>query len=275
MIKRRDILNSRSLDGEYLWKTAEEFNSTYYSGLDIRIYANNILLDEILSLQWQLQEAFRPNFNYADYTYRSQAHGVRTVQGSLSINFTRVDYLYSLLSQLADERSPANDRFTNFRRSEAFRMARTGTATLEHFVAAAGGGNLRLGSAGKVRVDPRILQQTAEDFENAIWGINEAVTNRGREPKLPQSRFIDLNGPRFELPVPFHINIQYGSVPEALDARRQQPGQAGATTRPLEQISIGTSRRIIGVDLTQSMAEIDDSGRPVAEVYTFSARDVI
>lgn len=274
------VKNTRSLDGDVIWKTLDKFYQTYWSGLDCRIYANNILIDEIISLQYTLQEAVMPLFAYHSYTYETVLHGARRVEGSFTINYKRDSYLYELLRQL-DEPTSTRESATSLRDTEAFRMAREGNATLEVFTALAAGGQAhRPNSGGRIKVDPVLLKNVAEDFEQAMWGAKREHLNDPATRQVTTDLFnsTSAKAPRFELPRRFDINIQFGSAKDLKLRRRKIVGGVVEEDFDAENrvaIPVATSTRIIGVALNGNGRVVDDSGKPIIETYSFIAKDVL
>jgi hypothetical protein len=275
---RTQTYNTTSQDGDRIWKTRDAFGSTYWSGLDARVYANDVFLDEVLSLEYNLQEAVAPLFNYASYTYETLMHGARRVQGSFTINFKRDGYLFELLETLAG--NPEKE-IRNFDETEIYRVARTGEATVETFLAlAARGNNVVRDDQGRVKADPTLIRNVAREFEQAIWGrggfadTGDLSANRfARQTEERRS----LRRPRFELTKRFDINIQFGSIPFKHLNREEVAGGISQQekSRAEENIPVSTYSRIIGVAIMGEDKVIDDSGRNVVARYTFLARDVL
>ena len=78
------------------------FPREYFSGIDCYISFNNIPIDEIVSMEFTLQEPIIPIYGYASYTYDAVAHGSRIVTGSFTINFKESLYIRSALIKLAE-----------------------------------------------------------------------------------------------------------------------------------------------------------------------------
>lgn len=278
---RLDVRNTRSLDGSRGWKTTDAFFETYWGGLDARIYANDVLLDEILVLQYTLQEAVLPLFSYASYVYDSVMHGARRVQGSFTINYKRESYLFELLRVLKRESREAKNSAPG--NSEAFRIARSGGATLEHFVAlAAADGHAPRDLAGRLKVDPALLNKVAADFEKAIWGQDSLTPadgtssiNRVTTPFLGTAS--SSRAPRFEIDGQFNLNIHFGSSDKVQFRKRKVVGfsSVDVAQKGTVEIPVQTSLRLLDVVLTGVEKTIDDSGRPVLENYSFLAKDIL
>lgn len=56
--------------------------ANYYSGTDIRIYFGDNWIDEIVEIEWTMQEQLAPIYGFASYTWDKVARGNRFVQGS-------------------------------------------------------------------------------------------------------------------------------------------------------------------------------------------------
>ena len=82
----------------------ETFNSDkakqYYSSLDVEIYFGDHYIDEILHLEYQVQQNTLPIFGYNSFIFDKAVQGTRLIQGSFTINFTEADYLFKLVEEL-------------------------------------------------------------------------------------------------------------------------------------------------------------------------------
>lgn len=279
-----NVRNTQSRDGDQIWKTVDQYFSTYWSGLDCRIFANNVLIAEIMELQWTLQEAVAPLFGYHDYVYSTIMHGARRVNGSFKINFVREAYLFELLRSLDSKPGTGlNGQPTAMRTTDAFEAASAGRADTDYLLGlASADGTVPADSSGRPRVDPTIFNQVADDFEAAIWrapgNINPNTPPeqgaRVRTTVQGLAERTSSNNARFELQSRFNLNIIFGSVtPERID-KLQQSGTTGSLS-PKSVIPVTTSTRIVGVAMTGYERMIDDSGRPIMEGYQFIARDVL
>jgi hypothetical protein len=282
---RLNVRNTPSRDGDAIWKTVDEFYQTYWSGLDCRIFANNILLAEIMELQFSLQEAVAPLFGYHDYVYSTVMHGARRVNGAFKINYVREAYLFELLRGLELTPGTGGDgQPTAMRRTDAFEAAAAGRADTEYLLGLASqDGTSPQDTRGRPRIDPRIFRDVASDFEKAIWRAPPPIDPRfstpaeGSRVKSIVNDLIDQTrptNPRFELQSRFNFNIIFGSVtPESIN-HIQREGATGSLS-PKSVIPVTTSTRIVGVALNGLERFIDDSGRPIMEGYQFIARDVL
>ncbi len=83
----------------YLRETVP-FYQEYFTGADINIYFQDMFIDEITSLEFQLSQNIKPIYGYNSYVYDVLAVGQRIIQGSFSINFKEPNYLERKLSAL-------------------------------------------------------------------------------------------------------------------------------------------------------------------------------
>ncbi|MGN0357148.1 MAG: hypothetical protein ACI4E0_04930 [Blautia sp.] len=75
--------------------------TNYYSGTDARIYFGDIWVDEIVEIEFGLQEQVAPIYGYGSYTWDVVARGNRVVVGQFAINFKEVGYLQTILNSLS------------------------------------------------------------------------------------------------------------------------------------------------------------------------------
>ena len=275
-----DVRSTPSRDGDQVWKSIDAFFQTYYSGLDCRIFANDILIAEIIELQWSLQEAVAPLFGYHDYVFSTVMHGARRVNGSFKINFVRDAYIFELLRQLEERPgTSATGQATSARTTDAYRVAAAGKGSADYLLGLAlQDGTVPNDNQGRPRVDTQLFNQVANDFEKAIWGVstnNDKIKNN-RVNTVVNELLSETKStsPRFELQSRFNLNIEFGSVTPERVSKRQKSGISGINNLQTV-VPVSTSTRILQVALTGYDRMIDDSGRPIMENYMFIARDVV
>lgn len=268
----------------------QSFASNYYSGLDMSCYFDNIFMDEIVQLQYQEVENVRPNFSYADYTYRSATHGTRLVQGSFAINFKEAGYMYKLLMYLRDTdaqssklktllaankdgnhmlnsnsvvplaEKQSSEKFTDD--SIALRnLALKGDFTVEDFVNGSTirgkGNNIDKWSEYMDALDATLWGGQIKDNRFKIDPEDSPLTSKGfmRTTKY-QTRETG-----------FDIRIKFGQ-PEDNVVEEIQQDSSKALPR------WGTIEIIRNCHITGSSKAIDDSGRPIVEIYSFVGASV-
>lgn len=72
----------------------------YYSSLNAEIYFGGYFVDEIVQIQYSVQQQSQPLSGYNSYVFDEVAEGARIVQGQLLINFTRPNYLIDLINKI-------------------------------------------------------------------------------------------------------------------------------------------------------------------------------
>ena len=70
----------------------------YYSSIDAAILLNGKVVDEVVMIQWTVDEQTMPLFGYNSYIWDDVAKGSRVVSGQFAINFTVPDYLNQLIA---------------------------------------------------------------------------------------------------------------------------------------------------------------------------------
>ena len=73
-------------------------NRRYYSSIDATILLNGNPVDEIIMIQWTVEEQTMPLYGYNSYLWDDIAKGNRIVSGQFAINFTVPDYLNQLIA---------------------------------------------------------------------------------------------------------------------------------------------------------------------------------
>lgn len=269
------------------WAVFQSFSSNYYSGLDMSCYFDNIFMDEIIQLQYQEVENVRPNFSYADITYRSATHGSRLVQGSFAINFKEGGYLYKLLNYLRD--------------------TDTQSQKLKALLDSNGGGNHMLAStliaetasseAEQMTDDTMALRNmalkgdyTIEDFVNGTTKFSSDNINKWSDyMDALDSTFWGgkLNGNRFNIDPEdspttskhYMKHTKYQTREKGFDIRLKF-GQPEDNMTDIQQDSSkgiprwGTLEVLRNCHITGHSKGIDDSGRPIVEVYSFICASV-
>ena len=252
-----DSLNRKTNRYGYAENSTTEysrFKSEYFSGADVRIYFDDIWVDEITNLQFVMQEQVAPVFGYASYTWDKVARGNRYIQGSFTINFKESYYLHSVLNRLSSVmKGNASSSTSGFNVTQW-----TQGTTIEHLIGS--------GDQGK-------FESLADEFEKSLWGqgaiasINKATNSRSKETYFyPEFRGDDGNGgvvydaelSQKELAEHgFNIVIEYGPRNQANGLYAQE-----------------TVHTLIGVQLTGVSQVVDGSGQPVQEQYSFIAKDL-
>jgi len=234
----------------------DQFNSSYWSGLDLNIFFNDVLIDDIVNIQYQITENVMPLMSWGDYTVRTMAHGFRIIQGSFSVNFKRSLYMKSVLEYLAGETS--GRKGTSPLTPSALKADIALPKTLEQML-----GMINNGGDNGPNLD--VLDEIARANQTNFWG--SAIS------KSPTSQFKYVpNAPMFYGgSYGFSIIFRFGDIDNGKDERITY-GRNGPSASPYET---GTIFSLTGVNINGVGTAVDDSGRPVMEVYSFLAKDKI
>jgi len=101
VINRTNIYNSMGGDlGFRNAFTVHNLNGRrYYSSIDAAILFNGQMVDEIVQIQWTIEEQTMPLFGYNSYVWDEIAKGSRIIRGAFAINFVVPDYLNMILEK--------------------------------------------------------------------------------------------------------------------------------------------------------------------------------
>lgn len=261
-------------DNREKWKIVDRFDSSYWSGQDLRVYVDNIYLDEAIQLNYQIVEQVRAYYGYASYTPDRFHHGTRIISGELSLNFKRDGYIFSLLQavrtgesnvlpNLISSRLPGSNPGTitpglvrpekpfmfNSTSSEALSVDKLKQSSIPPEVL-------------RAYVDAMKSPEADEDDVNAVTAV------------VPENFGI------FETRIEgFDINVILGGTLKAgavlrYNANNSYYGDNKVNQDRVVNVKAGTGFRIVGASIVGLARSLGDDGRPYVETYTFQARDI-
>lgn len=98
----------------------DSLNTRYFSSIDADLYFGDQYIDEVVSIQWQVQQNVLPIFGYNSYTFDDIAVGNRIVNGQFAVNYTESNYLTKVMKamkkisrQMYGEDKPAISAFSD------------------------------------------------------------------------------------------------------------------------------------------------------------------
>ncbi len=71
----------------------------YYSNIDAEIYINGEWIEDVNSIQWDIQQKTIPLYGFNSYTFDDIARGTRIISGRFTINFTKPRFLEEAISK--------------------------------------------------------------------------------------------------------------------------------------------------------------------------------
>ena len=215
------------------------FPADYFAGADVAVYFGDRFVDEVAGLAFALQQQVQPVYGYGSYTYDAMLTGTRLVEGSFRIPFRQAGYLLAVARE-ASQQLPVDTKTLRQERADLpFRYAFEGHLTQQELLEVAR------------RASPEALRSLVEQLRRQTWGEPSAVRLPRHQPLLPGG---------------FTITVLYGAPPPA--GLSEALGIAGV-------LPAGTVLRIEGVQLASVIQQIDPSGNPVFEDYSFLARDLV
>lgn len=209
----------------------------FFSGSDAYIFFNNMMIDQLIAIQFSLSENIIPIYGYASYTYDAVARGSRIVTGSFRINFIENMYLYSVMNEIAYQSKE------NYYSPAAIQTIIDRELNSEDIAQA-----VKYGNMDKIR-------SLIEKNEDRVWG--KQGTNPIDKYRKP---FFAANLDESTKRNGFDIVIAYGD-PQF---------NAGEVIEELPS----TVKVINGVHLTGVTQIVQPTGEAIFEEYTFIARDL-
>lgn len=88
------------------------FPETYFSSSDVTIYFEDVWVDEITRLQFELQENLIPIFGYNSYIWDAVSRGNRLVRGYFGIAFRESGYLYRAFEHIGQLQEKARPKLS-------------------------------------------------------------------------------------------------------------------------------------------------------------------
>lgn len=221
----------------------------YFSGSSVSIFFNHILVDEITSIQYELNETIQPIYGFNSYTFDRVSRGTRIVQGQFSINFSDKGYLQNILKALC---SPTEEvSFDGF--------------PVPYYKGDNSVNNLRKLLAASA---PEALESLKQDLKTQLWG--STIQNYNSTPTNPKYQFPHfysgetdlLKGPGFDLRIEFNPDENGAGFTENL-ASNGFGSPSFQTHQILNEVHIFSSSQSIGND-----------GSTIQETYSFIAKDL-
>jgi hypothetical protein len=233
------------------YKLIDPTGNTYWSGEDVSLYAENVFLDNITTLQLSVSEAVQPYYGYSSFTPNRFHHGARLITGSFSINFRTYGWIFAALENAFIR--PQDGRTA----SEEFKPVGNGITK----PTAVSGAGIEQTSASQLS----ILAQREKE--------KRAINNDLPERKFQISKDKSLFGtfPKMNFKVLFGLNTSYTHNVAMGDGGEWVFGSVAPNANPFKP---GTGIELVDVHITGFSQQMSDSGQPVMENYAFMAADI-
>lgn len=233
-------------------RTAAPYIPQYYSGAQAQIYFDDVLIDEVVQIQYSTATNKMPIYGYASELFDTVASGNLLVQGSFVINFVEAGYLAIIAAAMLEKKFGVG----GIGRKLPTETKKYAPGFMAHGAMSQSVFSMR---------DNSILtpgSYLSNQAINQVRGLgNKEFRELAREAninKLSQSN--QFSGApqgyasRFDLMAPFDIYAIFGDYTDP-DADH-------------------TVRKLKNVHLTGQAQTIISSGEPVGEVYNFIARTI-
>jgi len=250
------------LSGEE-WSIVDRFDSSYWSGREVVYYFDNVRLDEVIQLSYQVVERATPFYGYASYVADVIVHGQRLISGEITMNFKRDGYIFSLLNLLRSEDPGSIWANLGQASDQTGKKTDWGNNTSPSAAAA----SLKSGSLSPAQLKKVVQERYQQEIGSGSASNYPSVVETAGGLYATRKKGFD-------------INIIFGADLRSELALRYD-GNSGAYADiirvPSEQVTdnIATGVKIIGASISGKGRTISDDGRPVAETFTFTARDLV
>ena len=224
----------------------------YFSGSQVGVYIGDTLIDDIASIRFNVTQSRRPIYGYASQYFHSVSAGQVLVEGDFLIPFREPNYLLATLinygrkegkirAPLKNVESETKNKGISPEFLESFFHAGRKASALE-LATALKGVNSQQWSDIKAQMESGVYEtQTVYDKPNMTGTEGEnydTLSTYRRADQYP----------------PFDIYVTYGD--------------------PTSKYAPNTLRKILGVHIIGQGQGIEVGGQPVAEQYSFIARNL-
>jgi hypothetical protein len=225
---------------------------SYYSGSQITVWFGDIMIDDVVSIQWSRSQNKKPIYGYASQQFDAVAKGTVIIQGNFVLNFRQSGYLslvmYEIKRLYGNMAQPAAWPVIRGLVAQHLKNGTFGPQTTQEI--------LDIGN------DPDFMQ-LAKGYESAIWG--GGVPN-AMDPVLGTdegNQYVNTSPPDVRqhqyIPDGFNILITYGNT-------------SGNDARTMNDYVQSSTKSLTGVHLIGESQMIQTGGQNVMEQYDFFAR---
>ena len=216
----------------------------YYSSIDADIYFGEIYIDEIVNIQFVVQQNAMPLYGYNSFVFDDMALGNRIVSGSFVINFTAPRYLFALLDELSSLEGSARTEPLLVNWAKKMGVEVTWDPEAQEIIIE--NERFKVGEIPGTRFDSEASLHYVENEERLLQAIG-----RGG---VAEHRRSWANGPLWRKT--FDIDIAYGV-------------RSNGERRPKAKDMI-----IKDVYIVSCAQQFDINGEPIYEQYQFVGRDI-
>jgi hypothetical protein len=251
------------------------YDQEYFSSSQTNLYIGDVLIDELVGLQFAISQRKRPIYGYASQLFDALAKATVIVEGSFEINFKESGYLFTVLN-----------RFNRLNQQK-------GTPLISPFISTKQLGTTKirgasreaeLGGVARANIE-RVLNADKELLDGTL--TREQLTNHYQNLAALHNELSGFNNPQGALPIAENIfeefeNQVWGTDPLTDTPRRTDDSAFDGFTIYITYGDFNsndrinhTVERIDFVGLTGKSKLIMLDGNPIREQYTFLARNAV
>lgn len=249
------------------------YDKEYFSGTQAAIYIGDVFIDEAISFSYSVQQQKTPIYGYASQLFDAVSAGPVLVQGNFAINFKEAHYLYLTLM-----------RYHTFQREVKQKLIEA-TNNNKVFI------DKFFGSIGVTYNKGNPRPSPFSEYEKKInrVGIESIIKNTAtKEERFEFFRAMSGFASTYGLDVKFEDLAEvledqvWGKSTEDLDRVVRRTDDNFFDDFDLyvtygdynNEAANHTVRRLTGVHLTGMSQMFNVSGEPIAEEYSFFAKNV-
>lgn len=256
--------------------TGRIYDNEYFSGTQAALYIGDVLVDEVSSFAFNVQQSKTPIYGYASQLFDAVSKGTVIVTGSFSVNFKEANYLYLVLMRYHAFTKAVDQQIlkaTNSLRGTSGKTRTRSEEVIKQF------STLKSG-----RIPTPFEPETKKVIKQGIERLLSGKTTPGERTEFFQS----LTGFASTL----GLDTEFEDIAEVLeDSVWGIPENADDLVRRTDDnffdnfdmyFTYGdynnfeanhTVERITGVHLTSRGKAVSVSGEPIQEEYQFLARN--
>ena len=248
---------------DYQYQRRANTDKSYFSGANARVYFGDIWVEEMVSIQFGIDENVAPIYGFNSYMFDKVARGTRMVSGAFIINHTETDYINIILEELYRNIDSQNKNLLGNSQLDGLMSDLTTSNSIRNIE------NLLEINEGKT------YNEYVRNLRNSYWGTQSTSQNtiqkRGMAREYDTNYFKNKEGSS-EVNLlkdhGFNILIDYSPSANERDFK-------AAIKNLKNKSSLSQSfRSIIGVHITGENQIISPDGQPIQTQYNFIARDV-
>ena len=276
----------------------DTYKQDYYSGSQAKVFMGDIWVDDIITIQYSINQSKQPIFGYASQNFDAVAAGTVMGEGTMAVAFKEVGYMNVIRSYIEEQRKGAsivNNQIasrlaagdTDEYRSSAYSARLQGTMnpglirkseTIEEILDTLANTNKK-DARGKYTNTPKFqnpnyqgrdFEDLAEVLEDSIWGDFNGKVFGGMENALKRIDQFDeiTNGQGDMLGIKSANNAHTFTNYEAVTNILITFGDTSDTR------SEHTMTVLNDIHFTGTSVMVNPTGEPIAEVYNFFFRDI-